>query len=217
MDFNFKDVSAESLQRFDSENLIQMVLFLHDANDKLKKSTEEETEKNYDTKLEQLEKEMNKLKQYVRRDTVEISGIGMEVADINIEDECLKIFKAVKVKVSNRFPTNLDIQAAHRKDKKGTVICKFVNRKFALTSLAMSSNLKDLDGYNGIYINPSLCPEFGFLGFAVRRAKKNGEIFKYRNKNGIMFVQKTEDCPWSEITHENDLKKLRVSIPERSF
>ena len=70
-------------------------------------------------------------KQYSRRDTIEIAGIKQDVADEHIEEECLKILKASKVKVANKFPTSIDIQAAHRKGRKGNVVVKFVNRKFA--------------------------------------------------------------------------------------
>ena len=108
-------------------------------------------------------------------------GISADIEDTAIEDECLNIFKAAKVKVGNRFPTTLDIHAAHRKGRKGTVIVKFVNRKFAIASLTNRQNLKDSDVYGGVFINTSLCPEFGFLNFAVRRAK-HGKV-RYLNIN----------------------------------
>ena len=129
------------------------------------------TSRKYDLKLEKLEREMNKTKQYIRRDTIEIMGIGQDVQDDDIENKTLEILKVAKVKVGKKYPTAMDIQASHRKGRKGVVIVKFVNRKFTYASVSNSHKLKNSD-YNHVYINGSLCPEFGFLSFAVRHAKK---------------------------------------------
>ena len=132
----------------------------------------------------------NKDKQYAGRDSVEIMSISRDVGDAHIEDECIKILKSAKVKVGNKFPSTLGIQAARRKRNKGKVIVKFVNRKFASAAISNRSNLKGIDDFTNIYINSSLCPEFSFLDFAVRKAKKNKEIYSFRIKNGITLFQK---------------------------
>ena len=148
-----------------------MILALPESNEKLKKIFDEMTSRKYDLKLEQLEREMNKTKQYIRRETIEIIGIGQDVQDDDKENKTFEILKAANVKVGKKYPTAMDIQASHRKGRKGIVIGKFFNRKFAYASVSSSHKLKNSD-YNHVYINGSLCPEFEFLSFAVRQAEK---------------------------------------------
>ena len=158
---------------------------------------------------------MNEFKQYKRRGTLEIAGIGTDIEDVNVEEECLKILKAAKVKIGNKFASTHDIQAAHRIGRKGTVILKFVNRKFAYEALLNSKKLKDHEEYGQVYINQSLCPEFGYLAFAVRKAKRSNEIASYTQKHGITFIQKFKDGPLIKISHELDLSRNGISVPSR--
>ena len=95
--------------------------------------------------------------------------------------------------MGNRYPNTLDVHAAHRIGRKGNVIFKFVNRKWASTVMKNAANLKDTENYKNLYINASLCPEFKFLNYAVRRAKRNGEIHYYKVKNGTTSIQKREN------------------------
>ena len=106
------------------------------------------TSRKYDLKLEQLEREMNKTKQYIRCGTIEITGIGQDVQDDDIENKTLEILKAAKVKVRKKYPTAMDIQG-----RKGIVIVKFVNRKFAYASVRYSSHKLKNSDYNHVYIN----------------------------------------------------------------
>ena len=70
---------------------------------------------------------MNLSQQYLRRDTLEINGIPNSVSDDGIEDEVIEILKDAKVNLIRQNIKKSDIQAAHNKDKKGTVIVKVVN------------------------------------------------------------------------------------------
>ena len=92
--------------------------------------------------------------------------------------------------MGNRYPNTLDVHAAHRKGRKGNVIIKFVNRKWESTVM---KNAEDTEDYQNVYINASLCPEFKFLNYAVRREKRNGEIHYYKVKNGTTSIQKREN------------------------
>ena len=190
---------------------------LHEQNGILKKSSDAIAASNYETRLETLEREVNKDKQYFRRDSLEIAGIDREVGDDEIENECLRILKTAKVKVGNRFPSTLDVHAAHRIGRKGNVIIKFVNRKWAETSLVKASSLKQTEGYENIYVNASLCPEYKYLNFAVRQAKRNNEIHYYKVKNGMNYIQKRENGPQIEISHVNDLELNELSVPVRLY
>ena len=75
-------------------------------------------------------------KQYSRRDTLEISGIPMQIDDDKqLKEEVVEIFKDGKATVNRQNIKKMDIQAAHRIGKKGVVIVKVVNRKFVRTAL----------------------------------------------------------------------------------
>ena len=82
-----------------------MILALKEENEILKKTTEETIAKKYDDRLERIEREINKDRQYWRRDTIEIAGIDPEIHDDDVEDECLKFLKAVKNPTSCRSPS----------------------------------------------------------------------------------------------------------------
>ena len=216
-EFNISNMNEESLSSLQSDQLVKIILALNKENENFKKTAEDIVAKRYDERLERLEREINKDKQYIRRETIEFSGISQDVGDDAIEYECLKILKAAKVKVGNRFPSTLDIHAAHRKGRKGIVILKFVNRKFAFSALSNRASLKNSNDYGNIFINQSLCPEFAFLNFAVRKAKRLNQIHFYKMKNGVTFIQKEADGRWAEISHVNDLEKNGIPVPDRSY
>ena len=142
MSLDLNNLSREQLVSLDSERLITMALTLYDANKTLKDSADDLTSRKYDLRLERLEREMNKTKQYIRRDSIEIMGMDVAIDDEDVEKETLKILKAAQVKLEKKFAMGYDIQASHIKGKKGTVIVKFTNRKFAYEALRNSHNLK---------------------------------------------------------------------------
>ena len=219
--FDINTVTAESLQQLQPQQMIQLVLALKEENQKLLQNAHEEVTKKYEERFVRLERELNLQQQYERRTCIEITGIPETVGKDELEDAVIDVLKAAKVKVHNKFPAHLDIQAAHRKGRKGNVICKFVNRKFAWTSLINSSKLKDVDVFeNGgkVFINNSLCPEFGFLHFAVRQAKKGNRIHSYKVRHGVMYVKMTDDDNEREIeiSHESDLVKHGLPVPPRN-
>ena len=216
--FDVQNMNAESLKQLKVEDVISLVLVLKEENDKLKHFFDS-TAKDFDKWLEAIERAINLGNQYSRRDTIEICGIPRDVEDTRVEDECLKILKTVNAKIGTKSPTKMDIQAAHWKQNKKSVIVKFVNRKFAASALTNRSSLKDKDIYGDnsrIFINQSLCPEFGFINFAVRRAKKNNEIHFYKMKHGATIVQKEEHGRFVTVSHINDLTKLGLSVPPRN-
>lgn len=226
-EFDIKNVTPESLSTLHPDQVIQLAIMLKEENDKLRKSSEEAIIKKYDERLEKLERELNLQNQYERRNSIEISGVPASVTDEQVEAEVLKILQAAKAKVNNNFPRSLDIQAAHRKGRNGVIICKFVNRKFATSAVINSRNLKNAelyvsendDGGSRLYINPSLCPEFGYLHFAARKAKKNNEIQSYKVRYGVMYIRKTgsENDKFIQISHVNDLVSNGLTVPPRNF
>ena len=223
--FDVNNMNEDTLKALDNNQIIHLVLSLKEENEKLKNSVDLTVAKSYDDRLEKLEREINLTKQYTRRDTIEITGIPVpeNLADDEVDDveaDVLNVLKAAKAKVGPKHAAALDIQAAHRKGKKGVVIVKFVNRKFAMSALQNSKNLKDtkIFGENHrVFINSSLCPEFAYLHYAVRQAKKNGEINFYSQWNGLMKVKMTKEGKPEEISHVNDLSRLGITVPDRRF
>ncbi len=215
-----QELTYDKLKDMERDQIILLTLALKEENKKLISSANDEIAKKYDERLERLERELNLQKQYERRTSIEISGIPESVEDSKIEDAVINVLKSAEVKVHNRHPTYFDIQAAHRKGKKGVVICKFVNRKFAYSAVSNSSKLKNADVFEDgskIYVNTSLCPEFGFLHYAVRRAKKERKIHSYRVRHGVMFIRKSEEGDLFEISHANDLSHYGIDVPERRY
>lgn len=220
LEFNVNELTEEFLKTIAPAEVIKLAIALKEENQKLLTSANDEIVKKYEDRFIRLERELNLQKQYERRTSIEITGIPQSVEDDAVEDAVLKVMKAAKAKAHTKFPTHMDIHAAHRKGKKGVVICKFVNRKFANSAIFNSKNLKDVDVFeNGqsIFINPSLCPEFGFLHYAVRLAKKQKHIHSYRVKHGVMFMRKADGDDEVEISHESDLEKYGLPIPARRY
>ena len=89
MSLDLNNLSREQLVSLDSERLITMVLALYDANKTLKDSADDLTSQKYDLRLERLEREMNKTKQYVRRDSIEIMGMDVDIDDEGVEKKRL--------------------------------------------------------------------------------------------------------------------------------
>lgn len=206
-------MNDDALQQMDKGKLISMI---HELREEVSSITAD-FQKVTNLRLYQLERAQNMNFQYGRRDTVEITGIPDSVLDNALEDEVIEIFKDAKIQVNRQPLKKQDIQAVHRKANKKTTIVKVVNRKFAREALYCSKNLKDNKRYDGIklYINDSFCPEFGFLNYAVRKAKKDGAIFKWKVRNGVTSVQIKEGDAWSEIGHELDLTNLKIPVPTR--
>ena len=114
-----------------------------------------------------------------------------------------------------------DIQAAHRIGKKGIVICKFVNRKFAKEGLYCRKNLKGKNLYGNntkVYINNSFCDEFRYTNYLIRKAKSDVLIFRRKLRNGIKYFQKEDGDDFIEISHKNDLiRRNHLNESEYSF
>ena len=200
---------ATSLEAMSKEDLIVMVKTLQSRNHDLEKTFMEK----FDKRLEILERVQNSSLQYLRRDTVEISGIPVSVSQEKLEDEVIKLFNTAGVEVDGHKLDKLQIHACHRIGSKGATVVKTVNRKFAEQSLYCSKNLKGKSPYpTEVYINSSFCKEYSFLNFVVRKAKQQGHIHRYKVKKGVTLVQLVENGDFKEITHKVDLIKCNIDI-----
>ena len=172
-----QSIANIDLEALGKQQLIEMVRNLNQTLSKL----QGDYKKIINLRLYNLERSMNLSQQYLRRDTLEINGIPNSVSDDGIEDEVIEILKEAKVNVNRQNIKKSDVQAAHRKGKKGTVIVKVVNRKFVRAALLSKRNLKGSKRYGdrtALFINDSFIPEFGFFK-DLRRAHKENKIFKY--------------------------------------
>ena len=209
-------VSTEShLDLLGKNELIDIILSLKkeiiSLNDDFKKIT--------NLRFYHLERNQNMLMQYGRRDSVEISGIPQEISVDKLEDEVIDILKEAEVRVNRQFVKKMDIQAVHRLKNKNITIVKMVNRKFAKEALICGKNLRDTKRYGinkRIFINDSFCGEFKFLNYVIRKAHKSKEIFRYKVRNGVNFVQKDEASDFVEIGHVNDITNINISVPNRN-
>ena len=105
--FLVTEATSDNLADYSKEDLIQLVLKLQHENSTLKeeKLFMERTNK----RLEDLERSHNLHLQYGRRDSVEITGIPINIPDIGLEDEVIRIFDHAKVKVNGTKLDKLEI------------------------------------------------------------------------------------------------------------
>ena len=214
MDESTQSIANIDLEALGKQQLIEMVRNLNQTLSKL----QEDYKKIINLRLYNLERSMNLSQQYLRRDTLEINGIPNSVSDDGIEDEVIEILKEAKVNVNRQNIKKSDVQAAHRKGKKGTVIIKVVNRKFVRAALLSKRNLKGSKRYGdrtALFINDSFIPEFGFFNYLTRRAHKENKIFKYKVRNGVNYVQLEENSKFVEIGHANDLSNIGIEVPPK--
>ena len=167
--------------------------------------------------LVNLERNQNMNTQYGRRESFEIVGIPENIEDDKLEDEVLEITKEAKVNVNRQPLKKTDICAVHRLKNKQTTIVRVVNRKFSTEAVFSGKNLRGSKRYGErkLFINPSFCPEFRFLNWVIRKAKKENLIHRYKIRDGITYVQLEENGVFTQIGHELDLKNLGINVPER--
>ena len=151
-----------------------------------------------------LERNVNLNMQYNRRESFEIVGIPTSVENDKLEDEVIDILKDAKVSVNRQHIKKMDICAVHRLHDKKTTIVRVVNRKWSKEAVINGKNLKGTKRYgegNNIYVNHSFCPEFKFLNYVIRKASRDKEIFHYKFRNGVPYVQKDEGSNYVQIGH----------------
>ena len=194
----------------------QLIRIINQLRGDLSKQTDD-FRKLTNLRLYNLERSQYMYQQYGRRESFEISGIPEEITDDKLEDEVIEIMKDAKVQINRQPLRKADISAVHRLGNKKTTIVRVVNRKYAREALFCGKNLKNSKRYgeNKIFINNSFCPEFRFLNFVIRKALREKHIHRYKIRNGITYVQKTEQSSFVEIGHVNDLENLDIPIPER--
>ena len=201
---------AKTLNDFKKPQLVEMILELQKEKNLL--VSQAKSLSVIEDRVTELERSHHLYLQYGRRNSIEVSGIPEDVQQNDLEKHVIDIFKEAKAKVHGEFPNHMDIEACHRIGKKGVVIARFVNRKFAKEIMYKGKNLKNtkLYGDTPIYVNESLCKPFQFIAFAIRRLKKHNMIDGYRVRNGIYSIKVGEQ--YREISHKNDFIKHNLDV-----
>jgi hypothetical protein len=153
--------------------------------------------------------------QYGRRSSIEITGIPANVEQEELENHVINIFKEAEVEVHGKSLEHMDIEACHRIGKKNKVIARFTNRKFAREILFKSKNLKGtkLYGNQAVYINESLCKQFHYIGYVIRKLKRCEMIESYRIRNGVFSIKIGEnDKKFVVISHVDDFRTNNLDI-----
>ena len=199
------NADLKNLTNKSKKDLIELVKKLAEENAVLK-----DVQKFMETsnkRIEKLEREQNQTLQYMRRDSIEISGIPDSVSQKDLKAEVVKIYETAGVTVHGKKLAPKHIQACHRIGQKGIAIVKFANRKFAREGLVCGRNLKDKQIYDGskVYLNTSFCPAYKHFNFVLRSAKKKGDITHWKVRNGVNMVQLEENGDYFDITHISDL------------
>ena len=86
-----------------------------------------------------------------------------------------------------------------------------------MEAVVNGKNLKGTRRYGEqkIFVNNSLCPEFRFLNFVIRKAACEKLINRYKIRNGVSLVQMSPESLFVEIGHVADLENLNIPIPQR--
>ena len=160
-----------------------------------------------------LEKQLNRLDQYGRRENVEIVGIPNEVTDRNLETEVLKILRIIGLNHIQHF----NIVACHRvgsKDRYGrrNTIVRFLNRKDAIQCLRSKRNLFKCQtiGYNNLYVVENLCPAFKSIYDQLKELKDGGVIKQVWTYNGIINYKQSDNEQEKPVKlfHENEVENI---------
>ena len=207
---------ADKLNSFKKVELINIIKELQNEKTALKSKCDNFS--GIEQRVVELERSHYLYLQYGRRNSVEISGIPGDVATKDLESHVINIYKEAKVEVAGRKLEHFDIEACHRIGKRGVVIARFVNRKFANEGLYKGKNLKGNKIYtksgetSPIYINNSFCVPFQYIGYVVRKLKKRELIEEYKIKNGVFQIKKVSSDNFVEISHKCDFEKYNLDV-----
>jgi hypothetical protein len=179
-----------------------------------------------DDMMYELEKKINQIDQYIRRENIIITGLPDNIDGDHIEQKVIEMLNKIDVKVETD-----DIVACHRlqktsKEKKSKLpaktIVRFGNRKNTIKCLKNKKQLgtvyEDLGYQNNIFINENLCPAHQTIFDRCGKLKYEKKIARYWSFNGVVNIKLTEnrlERPRKILTMD-DLYEV-VKEQERSF
>ena len=170
---------------------------------------------NHEDEILQLTRQVDGIEQYLRVNNVEIIGLNAPVEGAS--DEEVVIDAINNMNPTTPISTN-DIDICHvlptnRKDKKRTLVCKFISRKTKSMVLQTKKNNKDFKHRgNTFFINDHLSPANKRI-FEIAKAKKYELNYKYQwTKNGYVYLRFDDRSPSIKITSVEVLNALQIPI-----
>ena len=174
-------------------------------------------------KVVSLEKSVNQVEQYGRRNNIVISGIPDDIENEKLVDTVTSIMEDVNVVIEDG-----DIEACHRigktdpKTASKKTIVRFINRKHCKKALINRKNLMNINSErkynftrnNKIFINENLTRANESIAFYGRKLKKSREIHSCFTKDGVVHVKRSERSKPFKVHHINDLYD---AFPEFEF
>ena len=145
-----------------------------------------------ENKILTLESEHSSLKQYGRRNKIEITGIPDSVLDQNLEEKVLDILNEITVNVSTK-----DIEVCHRvgvsKNSSKKTIVHFINRKHAKEALTSRKNLRKNSSPNcNVFLNKNLTVKSNEIAFLGRKLKRSGHLNKIYTRDRTLHISSSE-------------------------
>ena len=163
-----------------------------------------------DEQLFNIEKRMNKLEQYTRRDNIEISGIAADVKQEDLDKTVVELLGMMDVHIN----TN-NIEACHKlpdNQKPNNIIVRFSNRKIAIDCFRKKKKLKESDNAEAkkCFITENLSPANKEILNECKTLQQDNIINSVWTYNGnilIKFNNGFRDYT-RKILHLNDLDFL---------
>ena len=138
--------------------------------------------------------------QYSRRESIRIHGLAYAKDEKveEVEKKAMKVFEDAGLEIEDR-----DISILHRagKEKDGTkpILVKFISRKTRNDVMKMKKNLKEKEGYEGVFITDDLTPlRMRLLGY-VKKLPGVKKAWSYDGKIKVEMEQKVDPNDKSSI------------------
>ena len=174
-----------------------------------------------ESKVSQLEIDLQSSLQYNRLNNIIISGIPKAIEHHDLKEVSLGIMNTcLESDIGWR-----DMEACHRISKNSDdVVCRLINREDVEEVLANANKLNNIDKTSvgltsetaKIYVNVHLTPHNSKLAFHCRKLKRENKIKKISTRKGIIKIFYVEDGgenpAWKTISHTKDLVDIFPDI-----
>ena len=184
---------------------------INSLDSQLKVSTAVNKKLNGDVK--NLQKRVNDLDQYSRRENVVVTNVTEDIQNEELEQKMILLF----YKAANHTVRPCDITACHRMKKKSSVIVRFANRKdaVAITKKSRSFGNSDTTGVWGENVEnnvfPNLTPLNLRLRFVAKKMKGKGHIWEFGSSVHGVWIRANEGDDKRQVSSEDDFSEL---LPE---
>ena len=167
-------------------------------------------------RLHYCETDLDLLKQYSRRENIEISGIPNNIHNSDLERYVIDTLRNIGVNGLSSY----EISACHRlkssqfSNKPANVIVRFINRKRAYECLDKFHYIKSQypNDFKNFFINENLCPHFKKIFNKCRILKLNKNIKNTWSYEGLVYIQRNGSNSPIKITHMDELEELYPEV-----